>query len=258
MPSYLTSTGSTTSTAGFSRVVWTSWTSASTTTATSGSIWRVWNVDATNVATTINDPWDAWHTTTTATTIPITPWDQWVRTGQPIQAWARIVPPPRVETDEEVVARAERRRIEAERAAAAQRARDAAGARAYRLLRALLTPEQRADLEQRNGFFVEAPSGNVYRIWKGSHGNVKRVDPQNRQVELESLCIQPSGVPDGDAMLAQKLLIETTEELFRATANITDKRTGRVQMATNHRITGEKLAEVLPFPGGREAPRAAA
>ena len=38
--------------------------------------------------------------------------------------------------------------------------------------------------------------------------------------EIFSLCIQPDNVPDGDAMLAQKLHIEYNEEGFRKIANI--------------------------------------
>lgn len=113
----------------------------------------------------------------------------------------------------------ERRVAEARRAHTERfdRMRGAAD-RAVRMLRRFLTAEQLAQYAQSKYFFVRGSLGGRYRIDYGAHGNVKRVDEQG--AVLESLCVQPAGVPDGDAMLAQKLLLETNEQYVRDVANI--------------------------------------
>lgn len=99
---------------------------------------------------------------------------------------------------------------------------DAANRRAEDLLRRELTEEQIRDLDKKGCFYLETvqPDGarRRYRIDRGSHGNVKRLDAKGSIIE--SLCIQPRGVPDADAMLAQKLWLETDEPTFRKIANI--------------------------------------
>lgn len=107
------------------------------------------------------------------------------------------------------------------RAAAEARAREvervAAEARGYLMLDSCLAPDQRRDLAEKGRFYLHTASGKKYRIDRGTHGNVKLVDETDR--ELVQYCIQPPNVPVPDAMLAQKLLLETDEETFLKVAN---------------------------------------
>lgn len=125
--------------------------------------------------------------------------------------------------------------------------------RAMELLYLVLSVSQKAMLEANRFFYVDAPSGRRYRIDQGNHANVKVVDKVTGAI-LERLCVQPDGLPDGDVMLIQKLLIETAEQAFRDTANISAYGPGGENSSSKHLLTGEKLAEILQFPqGGRQA-----
>lgn len=116
------------------------------------------------------------------------------------------------------------RRAAAERAEFERKVRvaqiEAAKDKAHKLLLSALDERQKTELRDRGYFHCKSQKGHVYRIYKGTHGNVKKIDPISKK-EIESLCIQPDNVPDWDAMLAQKLHIEFNEDHFRKTANIT-------------------------------------
>ncbi len=99
-----------------------------------------------------------------------------------------------------------------------------------------LTAEQRKTYEERRYFDVDI-NGKTYRILHGTHGNVRLLEPSivttpdgqtPTLVERVSYCAQPDGVPTEDAMLAQKLMLETDERKFLEIANWTDLRTGRL------------------------------
>lgn len=94
-------------------------------------------------------------------------------------------------------------------------AREAATARARNLLLAHLSPAQRDSLARLGHFDVQV-EGRTYRIRQGTHGNVRLLDAGR---EVRSFCAQPDGVPAEDAMLAQKLMIETDEAAFLRVAN---------------------------------------
>lgn len=141
-----------------------------------------------------------------------------------------------------------------ERQAKYQREVQGAEKRAFALLDVLLTETQRRDLREKNFFYETAPSGRRYRVDRGSHGNVKVVNAQG--VMIESLCVQPPGVPAGDAMAMQLLLIRTAEEALRETANITaydidahGTRSSRWLSYSKGLLTSERLEQhnVLPF-----------
>jgi hypothetical protein len=119
---------------------------------------------------------------------------------------------------------AEQRDIERRREASRLAIRvDGARRRAEALLRGCLTDEQREDLEKKDCFYLRtiAKDGaeRRYRIDRSTHGNVKLLDKDNRIIG--AYCVQPTGVPTEDAMLAQKLWLETDEETFRKKANFT-------------------------------------
>jgi hypothetical protein len=84
--------------------------------------------------------------------------------------------------------------------------------RAEALLWAWLSPAQRKQYRRRRWFEVTAASGRRYRILRGG---VVRLDPRG-----SGFCIEAtSPVPVADEMLANKLLLETDERRFLATAH---------------------------------------
>jgi hypothetical protein len=84
--------------------------------------------------------------------------------------------------------------------------------RAEALLWAWLSPAQRQQYRARRWFEVTTTSGRRYRILRGA---VVRRDPRG-----SGFCIEAtSPVPVADEMLANKLLLETDERRFLATAH---------------------------------------
>ncbi|OPZ36595.1 MAG: hypothetical protein BWY99_02008 [Synergistetes bacterium ADurb.BinA166] len=221
-----------------------------TTASTSDNIWGAWNsylstsastlVTLTTTDGTTNDrTWSAWNrhytlysssTAATATTVTLDdPWGYWnreltVRTGAVLRA--APAPPrniPSAEDRERWAAEAEQARIRIE---AVERDRVSAKEKAEVLLLRHLSPEQRDDLKSKGCFFVEV-DGVKYKINRGSHGNVHMLGEGDRS--KRSFCIQPTkGCPDGDAMLAQKLLLEADPEEFWRLANVTNTEAGRL------------------------------
>ena len=84
--------------------------------------------------------------------------------------------------------------------------------RAEALLWAWLSPAQRTQYRTRRWFEVTAASGRRYRILPGG---VVWVDPHGSAYCIEAT----SPVPIADEMLANKLLLETDERRFLATAH---------------------------------------
>ena len=83
--------------------------------------------------------------------------------------------------------------------------------RAEALLWAWLSPAQRKQYRARRWFEVMTTSGRRYRILRGG---VVRLDPRGSAYCIEAT----SSVPVADEMLANKLLLETDERRFLATA----------------------------------------
>jgi hypothetical protein len=84
--------------------------------------------------------------------------------------------------------------------------------RAEALLWAWLSPAQRRQYRARRWVEVTAASGRRYRVLRGG---VVRLDPRGSGYCIEAT----SPVPVADAMLANKLLLETDERRFLATAH---------------------------------------
>src|SRR5215212_6839975 len=84
--------------------------------------------------------------------------------------------------------------------------------RAEALLWAWLSPAQRQQYRARRWFEVTTASGRRYRILRGG---VVRLDPRGSGYCIEAT----SPVPVADEMLANKLLLETDERRFLATAH---------------------------------------
>lgn len=88
----------------------------------------------------------------------------------------------------------------------------AADAKARVLLERALTPQQRRDLFARRYFYVKGKKF-TYRIREAHSGNVDALDSSG--LVISRYCAHPLGrVPVYDIMLAQKLWIETDEEMF--------------------------------------------
>ena len=88
----------------------------------------------------------------------------------------------------------------------------AALTKSWALLENALTAEQRRDLFARGYFYVQGKRF-TYRIREGHSGNVDALD--SRGCVTERFCAHPLGrVPVYDVMLAQKLWIETDENMF--------------------------------------------
>ncbi len=113
-----------------------------------------------------------------------------------------------------------RREAEAERQRRQVAERQAADEKAEVLLARSLTEQQREDLRTKDYFLVRMKE-ETYKIKRGFAGNVKLLDAEGR--EVKSFCIHPTErVPDADAMLAQKLMLETDIERFHKIANVTN------------------------------------
>lgn len=198
-------------------MAWTEWTSSTCTT--------------TNITyTATSDTWSAWTSGTTTTTSGT--WTIWVNgdggTGSNNSTWGYwctgsgtvTVQAPVQETEESRRRREAAREAAQAREAAAQAEREAAHARARLLLMSMLSEAQRQQYEKDRFFEVIGQhTRRRYRIHHGTHGNVKLLDDQGR--EVVSYCGQPNGVPTEDAMLAQKLQIEYDENEYVRLSNAT-------------------------------------
>ena len=98
-------------------------------------------------------------------------------------------------------------------------AENTSDARGLRLMRRWLSPDQRAEFDDKGTFeVVGCNSGKRYRIYRGTAQNVFEIDGAG---ELKiGLCFTPHGnLVAGDAMLAQKIALETDENGALAVAN---------------------------------------
>jgi hypothetical protein len=198
---------------------WPTWTSTG-----AGLVFAARNVTytLTSGSTTSTPVWEVWTDTGTgaATNAIYTTWLEYAEHHERLAVPRRIPAKPSEAEVRAALAREKRlREADLAQALAVKAARE----KAARLLEDHLTEEQVAHLRARDCFYLETlgqdGKKNRYRIDRGTHGNVKRVDEKGSI--LESLCIQPGGVPTEDAMLAQKLWLETDEAAFRRVANIT-------------------------------------
>lgn len=195
-------------------------TSSTTAAATSGSLWNLWCRDY--VSTTGGDQlvWRLWSsnsaaaTTTyvTTSTLDVT-WTTWQ-----VEQSLRYPPAPVVSTAEQIAAREAARIEQQQRNEAAAAARRIAIAKADQLLESVLDEVQRQHFKATDSFLVVGRSGKLYRIRRGRSGNVDEVEPNGRVVQR--YCAHPvEFVPDGDTMVAQKLMLECDEDAFLRMAN---------------------------------------
>ena len=206
----------------YQSAIWTSW-SVATNTLTINSavnqmqlqqIWTQWvgqaatqqNIAAINqqVATIAQSQiWTSWVQASNVSYTTVAPARRQAATTEQQERWRQ---------DQERATRIEQDR---------RRAEDEAKAKAEVLLLRHLSDQQKADLKTK-GFFLVEVAGETYKIMRGFAGNVKMLDKATGK-DAKSFCIHPSErVPDADAMLAQKLLLETDTERFHKIANVTE------------------------------------
>ncbi len=186
---------------------------------TNDDIWKNWirTGYTTSATTTGHQVWTIWNQATAITAASFYETTLDIRESQAYETdrlthRGRVSPEERARRDAaELLAVADgHKRLEAKKEA---------NRKAELLLRSCLTQQQLDDLDQKKCFYLYS-KGRKYRIDRGQHGNVKLLGEQDRV--LESYCIQPKGgLPDADAMLAQKLLLETDPEQFRQISNVT-------------------------------------
>lgn len=191
-------------------------------------IWGHWNTAASATAATVVLP----YSTSTAASI----WNRWVvkethnhhlaalEYAQQFQQRPPTVRPRVHESTEASAARRARENEERNRQETLRKFRveqvSLAQDKAEKLLLSVLTEEQQRELREKRYVTCKSrKSGNRYRVYRGTHGNVRQIDHTGK--EIAQLCVQPDNVPEGDSMIAQLLHIEHNEEEFRKTANIT-------------------------------------
>jgi hypothetical protein len=196
-------------------IVWTSWNTVFTScqqvqfippVTTSGtSDWSQWNIQIYNNTysgiTVQWGAWGAWNSNFVAGSIT----NGQIRPGTPEEI-------ARARAAQEAACAAQA--VEAEKQAVANE-------KAKKLLVEHLSAEQQKTYEEKRYFDVDI-EGRTYRIHHGSHGNVRLLGTGDKAgKEITKYCIQPEGVPIGDVLLAQKLLLEANEKEFLRIANAT-------------------------------------
>lgn len=213
-----------------------------------GTVWVPWNgqtgyTDTGTGSSAISSAtiWSGWNSNTiTSSSSSITlsgaTWTNWNSNSVTVTQY-----PMQAETDEQRRLREEQTRRWQEERAAVEREVRKAKLRAKKLLVDHLNPQQREDYEKRGFFHLYTNKGRKYRIHQGTHGNVRLVDVTTDE-ELGRYCSQPSGVPDEDAMLAQKLYLEIDEDEFIAHANFTKTKYTALLDARGRPIEQERVA----------------
>lgn len=101
--------------------------------------------------------------------------------------------------------------------------------RGMKLLRTLIPQSQREELDRSEGFVIQAPSGNFYRITP-KYGCIEEVKRHgSRWFALRGFCIHDDRdddeMPRSDLSIAHMLHILSDEQDFLKSANAKDRRT---------------------------------
>jgi Spy/CpxP family protein refolding chaperone len=207
MASYATGT-TVTWTPNTSDQIWQSWVGNITTGTTTGSI-----------ATTDGLEWTQSQV-----------WNQWNQLRPPVQRQDRAE---QRRLREELQAQelreaAARRKLRMAQLRQKHERMEQATDRAMELLRSILTPNQRKELEETKAITVEAPSGRRYRVETHGgtvHGNIVEIDEHG--CVLARACVAPEmydypserAFPTPDGWVGQVLSLQQNEEAIRAAAN---------------------------------------
>lgn len=173
--------------------------------------WSRWATSNATTITSATDTWGYWNAATSGTSTTNTVWLDW--NGDGAAAPARIV-----RSAAAIAADDARRKEWNAQEAAHVKLREAAKARAEKLLVENLSPIQRAQFSKERCFVVDGRNGLRYRIRQGRSGNIDMVKADG--TIQHRLCAHPrEDVPDFDTMLAQKLMLEHDEDSFINLAN---------------------------------------
>jgi hypothetical protein len=117
-----------------------------------------------------------------------------------------LVPTPRVNAQDDPIVTGDAQRRAAEQ-------------RAEALLCRFLNSEQLQEFKAHRRFHVRSASGRLFRIEWGWARNVRLID-EKTGAPVRGFCIHPrQNVPVADSLLAQKLMLEATENEFEQIAN---------------------------------------
>jgi hypothetical protein len=194
----------------------------------SNCVWVTWVTDATATTTSSTAVWNTWASgaTYTDTGTSACSYD----TTCVWKAWAEPTVKRQLTEKEKEAEKIRRKELEAERqrqqaiAEEARKKRQAEQERiaavAKTLLEAVLSEEQKQQLEKDHSFILTSvKSGRRYRVRKGRCSNIERIDEKGKV--LEYLCVHPNeSVHDYDTMTIQKLMLEQDEDEIRKIANI--------------------------------------
>lgn len=185
--------------------------------------WSYWTVSETSTITTTDSIFSIWaDSTASITATDTTAWSVWCENGPVFTPVSRIVPvQPEPAPVERQIARAIIASVETEAKKRIQKEKERRE-KAITLLREALDPKQRADFDKHGYFYVQSPSGNLYRIHEGRAGNIEQLASKtSRNRRIATLCAHSrEWIPDPDTMLTQKIMLEHREKEFRQIANI--------------------------------------
>lgn len=182
--------------------------------------WVIWNNDYITSSTTASvtpDPWPIWvrssGTATTTVNGSTTSATRIITADSSAIVWESWTQHYRI-SNEEFRAREERRERQRQESIRIEGERKAARERAQILLRESLSEAQREELANKGYFSLQsiARDGRIrnYRIRQGQVRNIQEVDASGRI--LSTICAHPRmRVPDEDAMLIQKLMLESQD-----------------------------------------------
>lgn len=234
------------------------WSNSSETTGASNAnvikIWSSW-IESSSSATCITGGtesahiWNSWNSATTCNSITLNTaaWEAWNYLAASNIQYVR----PRMQTREELARIEAEAKAHREKMAREQRQfqarRRLANVKAKMLLTRFLDEEQRRDLEKYGFFKLYVQRDGVTKVYRIRRGQVQNIDlveemPNGLLRPIKTLCAHPTEqVPDADAMLFQKLMLETEEEKFLKIANHMPPVPGALQAPRT--LTPQMIAE---------------
>jgi hypothetical protein len=179
-----------------------------------------------NLITMADYAWTNWVSTATTAGFSEPAWASWTAPNTQTLTFTQPPPPP-VWTPEQIRQAEAARVAHQEQVRVRERLNQEADARAKLLMQKCLSPAEWDSYNKKGYIDITCPSGMVYRIERGSHGNVKEMvkGPDGKLRIVAKLCAQPDAIPLADVNLSQYLHLLHDEADFRRIANRTLWRT---------------------------------
>ena len=175
-----------------------------------------YSIDQTIISTTSsNELWYQWNDSYTTTSIAST---------EIYTSWIYDTTASTICYEESIEQQLNRIQVLAQERQAQQRQREQERLQAHQkstiILSESLNHQQRRDFDKLGYFFVQSPSGRLYRIREGRAINIDLMKGQSRNVVEKRLCAHPHiDCPNRDTMLVQKVMLENMEHEFLRIAN---------------------------------------